>query len=213
MTDTVHSRFFRELDSYTLVILMNVVFGALAMAFGIHYIVSSLTEQAGGHFFSLLRIVIAAFSMAGFGIGLSWIISGVEIMDGLDDIRSACRDRKAPITAEVTTRGIVRMIAHYRGHRKTIRTMALVCTLGGFCFLVLGILSSIEFFSVSLTSGTITLDSALLIPPALLSLGIAIVSLVSSFYFARFAKAWDVREGEISRAEQVLAHTLDRGSR
>ena len=213
MTDTVNSRFFYELNIFSLIILMNVVFGTLAIAFGVQYFVSSVLGLAEGDPFSLWRITSAAFSMAACGLGLFWIISGVKIMDGLDDIRSASRDRKAPVPDEGTICGIIRMIAHYREHRKTIRTMIRICTLGGFCFLALGIFSSIEFFSFSLTSGTITLDNARLIPPTLLALGIAVVSLLSSFYFTRFSNAWDVREGEISRAEQVLADTLEGNSR
>lgn len=213
MTDTLNARFIRELNSFYLITLMNVVFGALAIAFGVQYLVSSVLGLADGGAFSLLRMATAAFSMTGFGLGLSWIISSVKIMGGLHDIRSACKEQKSPVPGEVATRGIIRMIAHYRRNKKTIRLMILVCTLGGYCFLALGIFSSIEFFSFSLTSGTITMDSAALIPPVLLALSIAIVSLASSFYFIKFSKAWDVRESEISRAEQVLADTLERGSR
>lgn len=212
MTETTHSRLSRELGHFYTISLLNVVFGALAMAFGIQYIVTSVLGLTGGDPFSLIQIVTAALSMIAFGLGLSWIVSSVEILDGVDDIRMSLKESKTPATEEITTCGIVRMIAHYRGHRKTIRTMILVCTIGGFCFLSLGIISSIEAFSFSLTSGTITLKSLSLIPSALLALGIAIVSLVNSFYFSKFSQAWDIREGEISRAEEELEKTLERDS-
>lgn len=212
MTDTIHSRVFHELDSFYIIILLNVVFGALAMAFGIQYMVSSVLGMTGGEPFSLFRILTAAVSMAGFGLGLSWLLSSIEIMDGLSDIRTVVKDRNVTPPDEILTGAIVRMIAHYREHRKTIQTMILVCTLGGFCFLALGIMNSIEFFSISLATGTITLNSALLIPSALLTLAIAIVSLASSWYFSKFSKAWDLRQGEISLSEQALADTLGRGS-
>lgn len=212
MTDTIHSRVLRELDSFYIITLLNVVFGALAMAFGIQYMVSSVLGMTGGEPFSLFRILTAAVSMVGFGLGLSWLLSSVKIMNGLSDIRTIVKDRKAPLLDEILTGAIVRMIAHYREHRKTIQTMILVCTLGGFCFLALGIMSSIEFFSFSLTTGTITLNSALLIPSALLTLAIAMVSLASSWYFSKFSKDWDLRQGEISLSEQALANALRRGS-
>lgn len=212
MTDTIHSRVLRELDSFYIITLLNVVFGALAMAFGIQYMVSSVLGMTGGEPFSLFRILTAAVSMVGFGLGLSWLLSSVKIMNGLSDIRTIVKDRKAPLLDEILTGAIVRMIAHYREHRKTIQTMILVCTLGGFCFLALGIMSSIEFFSFSLTTGTITLNSALLSPSALLTLAIAMVSLASSWYFSKFSKDWDLRQGEISLSEQALANALGRGS-
>ncbi|MFA5002242.1 MAG: hypothetical protein WC502_04605 [Methanolinea sp.] len=210
MTSTIYSHFHHELNSFFLVTLLNVVFGALAMAFGIQYIVASVLGLTYEEPLSLIRIVTAAISMVGFGLGLSWMVSSVEIMDGIDDIRNFLKENTTPVSDEITTCGIVRMIAHYRGHRKTIRTMILVCTIGGFCFLALGIISSIEFFSFSLMSGTITLNSYLLIPSVLLALSVALVSLASSFYFSKFSRAWDLREDEISRAEHELAETLGR---
>lgn len=210
MTSTIYSHFYHELNSFFLITLLNVVFGALAMAFGIQYIVASVLGLTDEEPLSLIRIVTAAISMVGLGLGLSWMVSSVEILDGIDDIRNFLKENTKPVSDEITTCGIVRMIAHYRGHRKTIRTMILVCTIGGFCFLALGIISSIEFFSFSLTSGTITLNSYLLIPSALLALSVALVSLASSFYFSKFSRAWDLREDEISRAEHELAETLGR---
>lgn len=210
MTSTIYSHFYHELNSFFLVTLLNVVFGALAIALGIQYIVASVLGLTDEEPLSLIRIMTAAISMVGFGLGLSWIVSSVEILDGIDDIRNFLKENTTPVSDEITTCGIVRMIAHYRGHRKTIRTMILVCTIGGFCFLALGIISSIEFFSFSLTSGTITLNSYLLIPSVLLALSVALVSLASSFYFSKFSKAWDLREDEISRAEHELAETLGR---
>lgn len=210
MTSTIYSHFYHELNSFFLVTLLNVVFGALAIAFGIQYIVASVLGLTDEEPLSLIQIMTAAISMVGFGLGLSWIVSSVEILDGIDDIRNFLKENTTPVSDEITTCGIVRMIAHYRGHRKTIRTMILVCTIGGFCFLALGIISSIEFFSFSLTSGTITLNSYLLIPSVLLALSVALVSLASSFYFSKFSKAWDLREDEISRAEHELAETLGR---
>lgn len=210
MTSTIYSHFYHELNSFFLITLLNVVFGALAMAFGIQYIVASVLGLTDEEPLSLIRIVTAAISMVGLGLGLSWMVSSVEILDGIDDIRNFLKENTKPVSDEITTCGIVRMIAHYRGHRKTIRTMILVCTIGGFCFLALGIISSIEFFSFSLTSGTITLNSYLLIPSALLALSVALVSLASSFYFSKFSRAWDLREDEISRGEHELAETLGR---
>ena len=89
--------------------------------------------------------------------------------------------------------------------------MILVCTAGGFCFLVLGIMSSLEFVSAGLPFGMITLNY-LLIPSALLSLGIATVSLLCSYYFRRYASVWDMRLAAISRSENLLEKTMEQHS-
>lgn len=213
MIDTVYSRYFRELSSYYRITLVNVVFGALAIAFGIFHIVALIPSLTDGEAHFLLWRSQATLTIVGFGLALAWVVSSVKIFRGIKDIRNLYKDQKAPVTDDITIGGIVSMFSHYREHEKTIRTMILVCTLGGFCFLALGIMSSVEFFSFSPVSGTITLNSIALIPSALLALTVAIVSLASSFYFARFSKVWNLRQRGISKSEQAFADLLDEGSR
>jgi hypothetical protein len=115
------------------------------------------------------------------------------------------------MTPEESTGFIIQMMAQYRTNKAAIRTMILVCTAGGCCFLVLSIMSSIEFVSAGLTSGMITLNY-LLIPSAFLSLGIAMVSLLCSYFFRKYASVWDMRLSEISRSENVLEKTMEQNS-
>ena len=86
---------------------------------------------------------------------------------GVALIRRPFRRRRGPASEEDVTRGIVGMVAHYREHRRTIRTMILVCTVGGLFFLVEGIVSSVEFASFTLSGGSITVNGIALLPAAL----------------------------------------------
>ena len=208
MTDETLTRFKSELNSFYILVLLNLVFGALVMAFGVQFIVTSVLGLTNGQSLSLLRIVAGSLSMVCFGLGISWIISSVEILDGIDGIRSEFKDLTGPVSDEILTSGIVRMMAHYRENKKTIRTMILVCTLGGFCFLALAIINSLELFSISLSSGRFALNNYLLIPSAILTLGIGLVSLLSSFYFTHFSRAWDLRLQETARSEETLKKSL-----
>jgi hypothetical protein len=149
--------------------------------------------------------------MVCFGLGLGWVMFSARILKGITLIRRESEHHKGAVPDETLTCWIVRTTAHYRENEKTIRNMILVCTLGGFCFLVIGLLSSLEFLSVGLTSGSFTLNSYLLVPSALLTLGVAIVSLASSFWFMKFSKTWAFRQGEIARSEAELAEKLGRG--
>ncbi len=162
------------------------VFGALAMAFGVQFMVTSVLGLTPGHSLTPLTIIGGSISMVCFGLGIAWIISSAEIFEGIEGIRTDFSDRSSPVSDEILTSGIIRMIAHYRENRKIIRTMILVGILGGFCFLALGIINSLVFFSFSLTSGQFTLNNYLLIPSALLTLGIALVSLLSAHLFYEF---------------------------
>jgi hypothetical protein len=208
MTEKTLPRFKSELDSFFLLIILNLVFGAMAMAFGVQFMVTSVLGLTDGQSLSLLRLVTGALSMVCFGLGISWIVSSTKILKGVTGIRREFRHRDGPVTDEVLTSGIVRMMAHYRENKKTIRTMILVCTLGGICFFLLGIINSMEFFSISLSSGSITLNSYRLIPAVLLTLGIALVSLLSSYYFMNFSRAWDLRLKETARSEETLENSM-----
>jgi len=208
MTDETLLRLRSELNSFFLLVLLNLVFGALAIAFGVQFIVTSVLGLTGGHSLSLQGIIGGSLSMVCFGLGIAWIISSAEIFEGIEGIRTEFLDRNKPVSDESLTSGIIRMVAHYRENRKTIRTMIIVGILGGFCFLALGIINSVEFFSLNLSSGRFTLNNYLLIPSALLTLGIALVSLLSAFYFMNFSRVWDLRLQETARSEDMLKKTM-----
>jgi hypothetical protein len=201
-------RFKKEINCFFALVLLNLVFGAMAMAFGMQFIVASILGLTGLQGTIILRALTGAFAMVCFGLGFSWVLFSAKILKGITMIRREFRDHQGPVPEETLTCWIVRMTAHYRGNKKTIRNMILVCTLGGFCFLTLGLLNSLEFFSFSLSSGSFSLNSYLLIPATLLTLGVAMVSLLSSYYFMKFSKTWDNREDEISRSESELAEKL-----
>jgi hypothetical protein len=201
-------RFKKEINSFFALVLLNLVFGAMAMAFGMQFIVTSILGLTGLPEITILRALTGAFAMVCFGLGFSWVLFSAKILKEITQIRREFLHHKGPVPGETLTCWIVRMTAHYRGNKKTIRNMILVCTLGGFCFLILGVLNSLEFFSFSLSSGSFSLNSYLLIPSALLTLGVAMVSLLSSYYFMKFSQTWDQREEEISRSESELAEKL-----
>jgi len=211
MRKDVSPQFEDEIRSFWIVSILNLVFAAITMAYGIMFIVTRLQEmiQAGSLLLAPLIIVIVGFSAA--VLGIKWILASVEIFSSIEELKSAYDAKKGVMTMEDTTGFIIQMINQYRTNRDTIRTMILVCTAGGCCFLVLGIMSSIEFVSAGLTSGVTTLNY-LLIPSALLSLGIAIVSLLCSYYFRKYTSVWDIRLSEISRLETILAKTMEQNT-
>ena len=211
MRKDVSPQFEDEIRSFWIVSILNLVFAAITMAYGIMFIVTRLQEmiQAGSLLLVPLIIVIVGFSAA--VLGIKWILASVEIFSSIEELKSAYDAKKGVMTMEDTTGFIIQMINQYRTNRDTIRTMILVCTAGGCCFLVLGIMSSIEFVSAGLTSGVTTLNY-LLIPSALLSLGIAIVSLLCSYYFRKYTSVWDIRLSEISRLETILAKTMEQNT-
>jgi hypothetical protein len=202
-------RFRRELNSFFGVTLLNVVFGAQAIALGIAYVVAAVTGTSEVPADPALRVLAGALAFACFGLGLAWVRSSAMVLRGVALIRRPFRHRKGPASEEEVTRGIVQMVAHYRENRATVRTMILVCVAGGFFFLVQGLVSALESASLSLSAGTITLNAVALIPSAVISLGIGLVGLLSAYYFNRFSRSWDLRLEETARAEERLKSAME----
>jgi hypothetical protein len=211
MKTDVSPQFEDEIRSFWILSILNLVFAAITMAYGIMFIVTRLQEMVNAGMLLLVPLIMVIVGFSAALLGIKWMISSVEIFSSIEELKSAYDAKKGEMTPEDSTGFIIQMIHQYRTNKDTIRTMILVCTAGGFCFLFLGIMSSIEFVSVGLTSGMITLNY-LLIPSALLSLGIAIVSLLCSYYFRQYASVWDMRLSEISRSENVLEKTMEQDS-
>jgi ascorbate-specific PTS system EIIC-type component UlaA len=100
------------------------------------------------------------------------------------------------------------MLAHYRDNRKTIRTMILVSTIGGCFFVLLGIITGLRAVFLTGNGVAVIPDSLILFPAMFLTLGIAFASLLSSYYFSKFAKVWDQRLREIDESECTLQERL-----
>jgi len=214
MHEQTLSRFRTEIRHFFLVSLLNLVFAAIAIATGVQYIVTAIMGQTldpvvpGFPVISGIRILTPIIAMCCFGLGIGWIIATVRIYEGIVIIKDDLRKGGEAITDDRLTCLIVRMLAHYRDNRRTVGTMILVCTLGGACFFVLGIANSLKVLSVSSGGFAFTLDNLLLIPAMLLTLGISLASLLSSYYFSKFAQIWEQRLREIGESECALKQKL-----
>jgi hypothetical protein len=202
-------QFRTEIRQFYIVCILNIIFAALAMAFGISYIISAILGLTTG----LLatpgpRMLIGAIAMICFGLGLSWLLSTIRIFHGVDDLHSNLDGEGSAITDNRITCLIVQMLALYRDNRKTIGKMIRGCTFGGICFFSLGIGTSLEAISIISNGIMFSSKNLVVIPAMLLTLGIAVVSLLSSYYFSKFAKVWDQRLHEIDESECALKKNL-----
>ncbi|MFA6226649.1 MAG: hypothetical protein WC620_10895 [Methanoregula sp.] len=176
----VLSQFRTEIRHFFLISLLNLVFAAIAIAIGVQYVVTAILSQTidplipGFPVILGLRIFTGAIAMICFGLGISWILSTIRIYEGIVRIKEDLGRDGDAITDERLTCLIVRMLAHYRDNRKTIRAMILICTLGGGAFFELGIANSLKVLSVTSGGFAFTLDNLLLIPAMLFSLAISL---------------------------------------
>lgn len=212
MHESALVRFRSEIRHFYLITVANIVFAALLMAFGISGLVGQAVliyetfSTVAYVIYSPVVLIIALFAaLAGFG----WILTSVRVFEGIEAIKDELDEKRGVVSDEDLTRLIVSMLSHYRDNRATIRTMILVCTLGGVCSFLLGVAVSLEHLSISADGISFTINNYLVIPFMLLTLGVALVSLASSYYFSRFANVWDERLDEIEESEALLKETLE----
>ncbi len=112
---------------------------------------------------------------------------------------------------KVLTGWIVGSVSGYRKSRGMFRSMIPVCIACGFSFLVLAITGSLESASIQLSSGSLTFSAWHMLPLALLTLFIGLVSLASSWYFIKFSDVSDGRQRELEQDGQELERSLRPG--
>ncbi|MCX6683264.1 MAG: hypothetical protein NTZ37_00820 [Methanoregula sp.] len=208
MTTGVEKQFSDELTSFFVLILLNIAFGALVMAFGLQFIIMSALAVTGGQTSDVLQVIRGAVGVAGVVLGFSWLYSSTKIMRGLKGIRREYRNRAAPVSDETVIGWIVEMMAHYRENRSTIRWMTLICSFGGCIYLALGIVNIVQGISAGASPGGMVM-LGLFFFAAGINLTIGIVTLLLSTWFRRYSASWDCRLAEVSQAEDSLRSAMD----
>lgn len=207
MKDETLSQVRNELNSFFVLVILNMVFGALAMAFGMQFMIAAVMGFAGGEI--PLNVLAGAISLAGFGLGLSWVLSSAKVLKGITEIRREYREYTGSVPDEILTGWIVRLTAHYRKNRETIRRMTVICALGGCAFLAIGVLNLVQGITWTADPNASWIRALPFIAAGInLTLGLA--SLLFSGYFRRYSAAWDLRLDETARSETILERTLEK---
>jgi hypothetical protein len=206
-------QFEKELDNFFRLILLNMVFGALAVASGLQYILVAVLEPGGLPASPFLRIVTGATALVCFGLGLFWVRTSARVLKEIRQIRRETRGWTGQVPDDVLTDAIVRMIAHYRENKKTLRIMTYICTLGAVCFFIMGIAASLEFLRITGDSLTFSMSSFLVIPAMALTLGAAAASIACTYFFTKHGRTWDSRLTILGMSEETLEKALGAGSK
>lgn len=206
----ISENFASELQSFFALCLMNLVFGSLAMAFGMQFIVTAVLAMAAAGTFQWFPVFQVLFGWAAVVVGFRWILSSAKILKGVTRIRREYRRMEEPVSNEALTGLIVRMMAHYRENWKTIWRMNLISTLGGCIFLALGVLNLFQGISTWLSAGGMV-SLLLSLVAAGINLAIGLVSLLFSAWFRRYSRAWDHRLIEAAHSEEALKHAMEQG--
>jgi hypothetical protein len=206
MTKNVSQRFSGELRSFFVVTLLNLVFGALVMAFGLMFIVTSSIALAQGGNPGIIPIIQILVGGAGWMLGIRWILSSAKILKGIRPLRKEYRTAEKPLSDEILTDMIIRLMSYYRENGKTVRRMIAVCALGGCVYIALGVTNIFQSISVESTLIQVIVG----LSAAGSNIVIGMLALLSSIWFRRYTIAWDRRIEKVAQSEETLQHAMER---
>jgi len=193
----------RTLFSLTVV---NLVVAALALAMGVGLATSQITSGADGPgaIIGVILSVIAGLLLA--GIGIRWLISVADVLDGIDDVKDGFEENRRIGNGTGITATIIQMMATYRLKRPTIHQMAAISKAAGILFamgtFIQGMLFAIlipEASMLTLATGTVGL---------MFFGGFAIICLTMPGRLLGYTSEWDEYIANTERAEVLLKERL-----
>ncbi len=196
-----------EIRSFLGLTIINLVFGALAIAIGVSTVVNNIQYLMELSEISIIPSILVCIGGFVFLLGLYWIISSVEILDGITDITEEYKNFKGRITDDYFTSLIIRMMAQYRSNKTIIHRMVFIGRIGGHICIIAGIIE-ILFTLYNLNLSYITLDNLISIVGSVITLllGFAIIIIVR--YFNRYTKIWEKRLSDSNKTEKALQNAM-----
>ncbi|MEI8331166.1 MAG: hypothetical protein WCF90_05895 [Methanomicrobiales archaeon] len=148
MQNQAHIQFRREIRQFYLICILNIVFAALLMAFGMSDTIAAILGTTGLPASAIILTLTGVVAMVRFGFGISWLLSTVRVFKGVKGINNKLTAEGMDSTDDRINCLIVQMLSHHRNNRPTIDKMIRVCTFGSTGFFSLGVGTSLEVLSV-----------------------------------------------------------------
>ena len=196
----------RELNSYQGLVTLNLMFGALTMAFGIVFIVQGITGMVEVQGLLLPETVMVTLGGIVGAVAIRWLICSAELLDGLTDLKEDYNKNKASLNDENTVSLVVKLTSHYRENKPTIKTMMAISKIAGACFLVSGAYSLVTAL-IGIGDAS-TWEFSLQVLGAGFNFAIAGASFAIPHFFGKYSKVWDYRLEETIKAEKQLQQQL-----
>ena len=87
MEKDTFERFNREMRSFFVLIILNIVGAGIAMAYGVTLGVTNITSLIAQQQIQLQQVAITGFALIGCIIAIRWLINSAELLDIFDDLR------------------------------------------------------------------------------------------------------------------------------
>jgi hypothetical protein len=196
-----------ELRSFFGLTILNLAIAALVLALGISTTITNLLDAIETESLLPLSILLMGLGVAALAAGFYWIMQVVQIVDGVDDLRTAY-DRLGKGDGERATSLFIDMLAYYRSNKTTVSRMAVLGKIGGALFLIVGAIGIVQA-GVSIISSGLLADNLSQLVGGVTALGVGMAGLLISRYFSIYSKVWDARLQETTKIEDALQLELE----
>ena len=204
MTENLRSRFNAEVRSFFTLSLVNIVFAAITMAFGIAGVVTGIQQLVALQGVELVSLSTFPLGVIAAVVGIWWLTQSAKILSDVNDLRDEAEKLPETSSDEESLRLMIEMMALYRDQRTTVQRMILFSRIGGAVFIGLGVANVISAIS------TVPLQPLQLVG-APLNIAIGFAAFYVSILFGRYSAAWESRLDETARAEAALKQTMEQG--
>lgn len=193
----------KETRSFLALVIVSLMFGGLAMAFGVAAIANNALALMTTLSNTFLNVPLIAIGFFVAYLGIRYIISTAEVMDKFDEIQKDAIEKNP--TREKLTEQIVKLMSLYRDEKPQITRMISISRIAGVCFIAYALIQT-GVFIFSLFAGVV--DVFPVVAGILLCFVMGAVGFVIPSFFKNYSVCWDKRLEKSVEAEKKIASFL-----
>ena len=198
MTTNTSQKLRRESNSLLGLSIINLVSGAMVLAFGSSALFPNIIAMFNAQSILLPELALALLGGLAFAIGIRWLVTTAEVLEISEQLKEGSTDKAQD--EEIITGAIVGAMASYREKRSTIKLMLTISRIAGICFAIAGVYTVIT----TIAGGA----NLWLIAGAIPNFAIAAAAFIIPHYFSKYGQIWDSRLKETEKAEALLDKQL-----
>ena len=206
MATKIATKLKQEINSFMGLTLSNIVFSAVAMAFGISTLVPNVTAMVEAKSVLLTELFLVIIGFLAFAVSIKWLVSSVEMFETASELKEDYAKNKA-FDEEARTGLVVKMLSYYRENKPTIKKMMFISRIAGVCFLISSAFT-LATIAINVVAGVQSLNLLTQVSGVTITLAIAVASFIIPHFFGKYSKIWDQRLQETVKVEKELKKQL-----
>jgi len=209
MKNNLQKQLNKEMLNFLGLAIINLIFSAIILAFGIMFIVNHLYRL---NEYSTLINPSIGFIVMGIifsVIGFWWILKSSYVMDFITDIQWEIYWTKKIPSEEQITSSIIKLVAYYRENTDTIKKMMIISRVGGIIFIIQSIYYIIDLL-IYANLYHLSEFYYIRILATIIMIFWGILSLYIPHFIINSASIWDERLKKSQEAEDTIRTLMER---